>query len=62
MVAEKVVAKNGGNPPELVAGCAPGQILPSRTDFPTDRQILLSHTSPNTNHNHHICETKRRSN
>ena len=31
---------------ENVVGRAPGQILRSRTDFPPDRQILLSHTSP----------------
>ena len=34
---------------ENVVGRAPGQILRSRTDFPPDRQILLSHTSPKAN-------------
>ena len=43
---------------ENVVGRAPGQILRSRTDFPPDRQILLSHTSPKSNRKPSFVEYK----
>ena len=43
---------------ENVVGRAPGQILRSRTDFPPDRQILLSHTSPKANRKPSFVEYK----
>ena len=43
---------------ENVVGRAPGQILRSRTDFPPDRQILLSHTSPKASRKPSFVEDK----